>query len=116
MLPSPPGPDSGLPIYGRGGAMTSLGRRRLMHGDIVAVMRTTTSGPMVGSIDRIHWDTAPVWISLVDIDTCEWRSAQLQHVVGRLENFDPAPRPEPEPLARPIRPVDLPRVAVLLAD
>jgi hypothetical protein len=90
--------------------------RDLRHGDIVAVLRTTTSGPVVGQIDKIHWDTNPVWISLVDVDSGERCTAQLQHVIGRLQNIDPAPRVAHEPPPRPKPPVELPGVGVVLAD
>jgi len=55
------------------------------HGDIVAVTDTHYCPAFVGRINRIHHDTDPVWISLIDIDTGEWRHAQLQHVVGKLK-------------------------------
>lgn len=90
--------------------------RRLRHGDIVAVTCTATSGPVVGRIDKIHWDTDPVWISLIDVDSGEWRSAQLQHVVGRLENYDPASRATPEPSPAPRPPDDPPGIGVVYAD
>ncbi|TVS03979.1 MAG: hypothetical protein EA413_09795 [Cyanobium sp. PLM2.Bin73] len=59
------------------------------HGDIVAVANTHYCPAFVGRIDRIHHDTDPVWISLIDIDNGEWRGAQLQHVVGKLKRGDP---------------------------
>jgi hypothetical protein len=65
--------------------------RHLQPLDIVGVMATSYCPAFVGQIDRIHWDTSPVWDSLIDLDPGEWRSAQLQHVIGRVQNFDPAP-------------------------
>ncbi len=89
---------------------------RLRHGDIVGVMATSYCPAFVGRIDRIHWDIDPVWLSLIDVDTGEWRSAQLQHVVGRLENNDPAPRATPEPTPAP-RPHEDPQgMGVVFAD
>ena len=96
--------------------VTAPAGRRLRHGDIVAVMRSSTGGEMVGQIDVIHWDTDPVWLSLIDVDTGERDSAQLRHMFGRLENDDPAPRPSPEPPPAPLRPDDPPGIGVVYAD
>ena len=79
-------------------------------------MATSYCPALVGRIDRIHWDTDPVSLRLIDVNCGEWRSAQLQHVVGRLKKNDPAPRatPEPAPATRP--PEDLPGIGVLFDD
>jgi len=50
------------------------------------------------------------------LDTGEWRSAQLQQVIGRLDGFDPAPRLEPEPPPRREAPGELPVDGVVYAD
>ena len=68
-----------------------------MLGGIVAVTNATNGGSIVSIIDKIHWGTDPFWISLIDVNTGEWRSAQLQHVVGKLENCEPALLATPEP-------------------
>lgn len=90
--------------------------RRLCHGDIVAVSHTTGGGPTVGRIDRIHWDCDPVWISMIDVDTGEWCSAQLPHVIGRLEDHDSTPRLTPEPPSAPPPPEDPPGIGLVLAS
>jgi hypothetical protein len=82
----------------------------------VAVTSKKTSDPMVGMIDKVHWDTDPVWLSLIDVDTGDWRSAQLKHVVGRLENYDPAPTGTPEPPPWPFLTSSPPANGVRLAD
>jgi hypothetical protein len=67
-------------------------------------------------IDVIHWDTGPVWISLIVVDTGGRRSAQLQHVVGKLKDRDPAPRPVPAPSPDPPPAEDHPGIGIMFAN
>ena len=90
--------------------------RPLRPGDIVAVSRCADAGPITGRIDQIHWNPTCTWISLVDVDTGEWRSARLESVIGRLEDYDPAPRPMREPVRPLIEMPDLPIIGIAHAD
>jgi len=96
--------------------MEKLGRRLHKSGDVVGVMKTHNCSPFIGRIDRIHWDCDPVWVSLIDVDTGERQSVQLQYVIGRLDGTNVPPRLEPEPLPASKRHDDPPGIGVALAD
>jgi hypothetical protein len=90
--------------------------QRLRSGDVVGVMATSYCPQFIGRIDVIHWNTDPVWISLIDVDTGEWHSAQLQHVVGKLKDRDPAPRPALAPSPGPTPADDHPGIGIVFAN
>ncbi len=90
--------------------------QRLRSGDVVGVMATSYCPQFIGRIDVIHWNTDPVWISLIDVDTGEWHSAQLQHVVGKLKDRDPAPRPAPPSSLGPPPADDPPGIGIVFAN
>lgn len=90
--------------------------QRLRSGDVVRVMATSCCPQFIGRIDVIHWGTDPVWISLIDVDTGERHSAQLQHVVGKLKDRDPAPRPAPASSPAPPPADDPPGIGIVFTN
>lgn len=89
---------------------------RLHHGDIATVAATRWWPDMVGWLDLIHWSTNPVWASVIDVDTGQQHSIQIQYVIGKMDAYDPAPRAMPEAWLGQDKPEDPPEIGVVLAS
>ena len=52
---------------------------------------------LVGRIQMIHAQGRPIWLAVLDVDTGDVLGVPTTHVIGKLENFDPAPSDWVEP-------------------
>ena len=66
-------------------------------GELVAVRAGSHWPELVGRIQMIHAQGMPVWLAVLDVDTGDVLGVPTSHVIGKLENLDPAPSNWVEP-------------------
>ena len=90
----------------------------LRPGELVAVRAGSHWPELVGPIQMIHAQGHPIWLAVLDVDTGDVLGVPTSHVIGKLENFDPAPKEwtEPEGPMESFGFEDWPGVGVVYAD
>ena len=66
-------------------------------GELVVVRAGSHWPELVGRIQMIHAQGMPVWLAVLDVDTGDVLGVPTTHVIGKLENLDPAPSDWVEP-------------------